>query len=98
VPDGVRLVWVRLLKAPLEVIHRRPHRALVTACSGQDVSHAGAARFPVTAVVKASRGCGPLRQLLASLVATLDALLGAVSGGIGRCLLVTDSGHLIACP
>jgi hypothetical protein len=41
------MVWARLLKVPLEVIRRRPHRELATARAGRDVSHAGATRFKV---------------------------------------------------
>jgi hypothetical protein len=91
------MIWASLITEPLEVIRRWPHRALVTTCGGQDASHAGAASFPVMAIVTASHGCGPLRALHALLVATLDALLGAVSGDIGWHLIITTRGHLPAC-
>jgi hypothetical protein len=68
---------------------------LVTAHGGRDVSHTGATRFPIAAVVMA--GHGPLRALLVPLVAAPDALLGTMSGDIGRCLLVATRGRLPAC-
>jgi hypothetical protein len=59
-------------------------------------------------VIVAGRGRGPLKALFAPLVAAFDALLGAVSGNIRRCLLVlarcclptslcrVKHGHLVA--
>jgi hypothetical protein len=41
-------------------------------------------------------GLGPLEALLAPLFATLDALFGAMSGNIGRLLIVTTWCHLPA--
>jgi hypothetical protein len=65
-------------------------------CGNLDASHARATCFPVALVVIAGRGHGPLRVLLAPLVAAFDALLGTVSSGIGRCLLVSAWGRFPA--
>jgi hypothetical protein len=42
----------------------------------------------VVAIMTAGRGRGALKALLTPFVAAFDSLLGAVSGDIGRCLLV----------
>jgi hypothetical protein len=65
-------------------------------CGSRDASHARATCFPVALVVIAGRGHGPLRVLLAPLVAAFDALLGTVSSGIGRRLLVSAWGRFPA--
>jgi hypothetical protein len=62
----------------------------------QAVSHAGAAHFPIVAIITTGRGRSPMKALLAPLVAAFDALLGTVGGDIGRCLLVATRGHLHA--
>jgi hypothetical protein len=82
------MVWAGLLKKPLDVVHRQPHRTLVTVRDSWDAPHADAARFLVMAVVAACRGRSTLKPLFAPLVATFYILLGAVSGDIGRHLLV----------
>jgi hypothetical protein len=78
------------------VVCGRPHQTLAAASGGWDPSHTGAAHLPVVVVVVVGRGHGPLKVLLARLVATFDALLGAVSGDVGRCLPVTTRGGLPA--
>jgi hypothetical protein len=55
-----------------------------------------AARLPVVAIVAPSRGRSPLKVLFAPLVATFDALPGAVNGDIRRRFLVTAQCHLPA--
>jgi hypothetical protein len=60
------------------------------------VPHARAARFPAAVLIVASRGRGAYRALLALLVTTSGAILGAVSGIIERCLLIATWGHLPA--
>jgi hypothetical protein len=97
VPDGVCMVWTGLLKEPIEVICRWPYRVLVTVHGGRDASHIGASHLQVAAVITAGRGRGPLRALLAPLIAPLDALQGTVSSDIRHLLLVTARGHLPTC-
>jgi hypothetical protein len=80
VPNGVCVVWIGLLKKPLEVVHGQPQWTLVTVSGGRDASHAGATCLPVMVVITAGHGRGPLKGLLAPLVATFDTLLGIVSG------------------
>jgi hypothetical protein len=82
------MVLTGLIEKPLEVVHRRPHRTLALARAGQNASHAGAACPPAVAIVAAGHGHSLLKALLAPLVAAFDALLGAVCGDVGRCLLV----------
>jgi hypothetical protein len=94
VPDGFCLVSVGLLEKTLEVVCGRSHRTLVTASGGRDASHAGAARLPVMAIVAAGHRHGPLKPLLAPLIAAFDGILGAVSGDIGQCLPVIARGGL----
>jgi hypothetical protein len=65
---------------------------LFTMHSGQDVSHVGAACLPIVVVIMVGRG--PLKELLAPLFGTFDALLGAVGGDVERCLLVTAWGRI----
>jgi hypothetical protein len=96
VPDGVCVVWAGLLEKPLEVVHRRPCRTLVSVHGGRDVPHAEAAHLPVVAVIVASHRHSPLKALFAPLVATFDALLSAMSGDVERCLLVATRCHLPA--
>jgi hypothetical protein len=60
------------------------------------VPRVGAARLLVITVVVAGHGRSPLKVLFASLVAAFDALLGAMSGNIGWCLLVIARCHLPA--
>jgi hypothetical protein len=81
---------------PPELVRRRPRLTLVTTRGGPDVSHAKAAHLPVIAIIVIGHdyGRGLLSVLLAPLIATLDAFLNAMSGGIGRCLLVTAWGRL----
>jgi hypothetical protein len=74
-------------KKPLKVVYRRPRRTLVIVCGGQDVHCTGAAHLPVVAIITAGHGHSPLKVLFMPLVAAFDALLGAVSGYIGRCFL-----------
>jgi hypothetical protein len=69
---------------------------LVAASGGRDASHTGAAHLLVVVVVMADHGHGPLKALLAPLVATFDALLGTVSGDIGQCLPIAAQGGLPA--
>jgi hypothetical protein len=90
------VVWAGLLKKALEVVHRRPPRTLVTTHGSRDVPRTGAASLPVVAVVTDGHGHTPLKALFAPLVADFDALLGAVSRDIGRCLLVPARCHLLA--
>jgi hypothetical protein len=78
--DGVCVVWAGLLEKPLEVLHRRPRRAVVTACGSQDAPHTRATHLAT----------------FVPLVATFDALMGAVSGDVRRCLRVTTRCHLPA--
>jgi hypothetical protein len=47
-------------------------------------------------VIAVGDGCGPLKPLLAPLVASFDGILGAVSGDVGHHLLVTAQGGLPA--
>jgi hypothetical protein len=79
------------------VVYRRPHWTLLTARGGRDASYVGATHFLVTAITMASCGHGPLRALLALLITAPDALLGAVSCDIRRCLLVAAWDHLPDC-
>jgi hypothetical protein len=56
--------------------------------------HTGAAGLLVMAIITAGHGHNALKVLLAPLVATFNALLGAVGSNVRRCLLVTAQGHL----
>jgi hypothetical protein len=80
VPDRVHMVWVGFLKEPIEVVHRQPRLTLVAACGGWDASHAGATCLLVFVVIVVGHGRGPLKALLAPLLAALDALHAAVDG------------------
>jgi hypothetical protein len=94
VPDGVRLVWVGLLKDSLEVVCRWPRPTLVAMCGSRDVPHVEAACLPVVVVIVVGHGCGPLRMLLVPLLATLSVILGTMDGIIGRHLLAAAWGRL----
>jgi hypothetical protein len=48
------------------------------------------------AVIATTHGRGPLKVLLAPVLATFDVFLGVVSGDVGRCLLVATRGCLPA--
>jgi hypothetical protein len=96
VPDGVCMVWIGLLEKPLELVHRQLRRTLAAVCIGRDASHTGATRLLVVAIIVDSRGRGPLKALLMPLAAAFDDLVGAVSGYIGKCPLVTARGRLPA--
>jgi hypothetical protein len=87
------VVWAGLLEKPFEVEHRRPRPTLVVACSGRGAPHAGAAHLTVVVI---GRGRGPLKVLLASLFASIGALLGAVGSDVGRCLPIIARGCLPA--
>jgi hypothetical protein len=90
------MVWASLLGKPLEVVRRRPHRTLAIVRVDQDASHIRATHLPVLAIIVDGHGCGPLRALFAPHATAFDALLGTVSGDVGRCLLVTTWGCLHA--
>jgi hypothetical protein len=49
----------------------------------RDLSHAEATSLSAAVVAMAGHGRGPLRALLAPLVAAFDAILSTVSGDIG---------------
>jgi hypothetical protein len=53
---------------------------------------------PAVAIVVAGHGHGPLKALLAPLIFNFDALLGTVSGDVGRCLPVAARRHLTTSP
>jgi hypothetical protein len=96
VPNRVCVVWICLLKKPLEVVCRQPHRTLIVMRGSRDAPHVETACLPVVAIITASRGCSPLKALFAPLVATFDALLGVVSCDVRRRLLVAAWCHLPA--
>jgi hypothetical protein len=81
--DGVCVVWAGLLNKPLEVVHRWPRQEFVAVRDSRDLSHAGATSLSAAVVAMAGHGRGPLRALLAPLVAAFDAVLSTVSGDIG---------------
>jgi hypothetical protein len=89
--DGVCVVWAGLLEKPFEVVCRQPRLMLVIACGSRGGPHTGGACLTVIAI-----GCGPdpLKALLAPLFATINALLGAVGGDVGRRLALTAQGRL----
>jgi hypothetical protein len=90
------VVWTGLLKKPLDVVRRRPHRTLVPAHDGRDAHCAEATHFSAVAIVTAGQGRSPLKALFAPLIADSDTLLSTVSSDVGRCLLVTARCHLPA--
>jgi hypothetical protein len=89
VRDGVCIVWAGFLEEPLEVVRGWPRLMLVTACGGWDAPHARATRLPVVAIIMVSCGHGPLKALLAPLLATIDALPAAVDGDVAQRSLTT---------
>jgi hypothetical protein len=93
--DMVGMVWAGLLKKHLEVVCTWPHQVSIAMHGGQDLSHAGAARFPTAVIATAGHGRGPQRALLAPLVCAFDAVLGAVSDDVGWCLLVAAQGRFL---
>jgi hypothetical protein len=76
------------------MIRGKPRLTFVTTCGGQAAPHARAARLPVIAIIMVSRGCGPLKVLLAPLFVALDALLAVVGGDIRRRSLIAARYHL----
>jgi hypothetical protein len=85
------MIWAGFLEKPPEVVYTQPPLMLVTACGGRDAPHAGATCFAIVAI---GRGRGPLKALLAPLLATFDTLLCVVGGDVGRCLPAAAWGHL----
>jgi hypothetical protein len=67
----------------------------VAAHISRDAPHTGVTHLPVAEVIVAGHGRGPLKALLAPLVATFNALLGTVSDDVGW-HLVTAQGRLPA--
>jgi hypothetical protein len=78
------------------VVCRRPRLTLVAVCGSRDVPRTGAACLPVATIIVVDRGCGPLRMLLAPLLATLGAIFGVVDGNVEQHLLATTWGRLPA--
>jgi hypothetical protein len=94
--DGVDVVWISLLKEPLEVVYRHPCRQPAAARGGRDAPHARAAHFPAAVLIAVGHGRSPWRALLALLVTASDVVLGAVSCIIERRLVVAAWGRLLA--
>jgi hypothetical protein len=82
------MVWAGLLEEPLKGVHRRPRLTLIF--------NTGATCLPLIVVIKVGRGHGPLKALLAPLLAALDTLLSTANGDIERHLLATAWGRLPA--
>jgi hypothetical protein len=59
VPDGVGVVWASLLKEPLEVVRRRPHRASTAARGARDAPQARATCFLAMILITMGHGGGP---------------------------------------
>jgi hypothetical protein len=78
------------------VVRRWPRWTLVVTHGGRDAHHAGATHLPVMAIITTGHSRSPLKVLFAPLVAAFDAPLCAVSGDVGRCLLVATHCHLPA--
>jgi hypothetical protein len=96
VPDGVCVVRASYLKESLEVVCRWPRLTLVAVCGSCDTPRVGATCLPVVAIIVVGHGRGPLRMLVAPLLAALSAILGTVDGNIERCLLAATWGRLPA--
>jgi hypothetical protein len=94
--DAVGVVWKGLLKNPLEVICRCPQPASVAMRDGQDLSHTRTTCLPAVVIDMAGHGHSPYRALLTPLVAAIDAILGAISNNVRRCLLVPAQGRFPA--
>jgi hypothetical protein len=92
VPDELCVVRAGLHKESPEVVCRQPHLTLVAVCGNHDVPYARAAYLPVPTIVVVGRG--PLRMLLAPLLATLGAIFGTLDGNVRQCLLAAAWGRL----
>jgi hypothetical protein len=57
--DEVGMVWVGLLKKPLDVVYRWPHQASIAVHGGRDLSHVKAAHLLAVVVTTAGHGRGP---------------------------------------
>jgi hypothetical protein len=88
------VVRAGLHKESPEVVCRRPHLTLVAVCGNHDTPYARAAYLPVPAIVVVGRGRGPLRILLAPLLATLGAIFGTLDSNVRQRLLAAAWGRL----
>jgi hypothetical protein len=69
---------------------------LAAVCGSHNAPCTRAAYLPVPAIVVVSRGRGPLRMLLAPLLATLGTIFGTLDGNVRQCLLAAAWGRLSA--
>jgi hypothetical protein len=81
--DGARIVQVDLLAESLEVVCRRPHLAIATACDSRNMPQVRAICFLIVVIIIVSHKTNSLRTLLAPLLAALGALLGIMDGDVG---------------